>query len=189
MTTSAPVTVQVQPPGAADALYDAVLKAPRCSAFSSVCDSGGLLVGRGTRGPEPNFPNTINNSCADGGSGAFHSDESNDRIRVSTLDGTDLAGGKTVRIEATVWAYSGYSSDRLDLYYATNASTPVWTLITTLTPTRAGSQVLSATYTLPAGSSLQAVRANFRYSGSASACTTGPYDDRDDLVFAVRQPQ
>src|SRR5207247_8862434 len=38
--------------------------------------------------------------------------------------------------------------------------------------------------TLPSGS-LQAVRANFRYQGSASSCSTGAYDDHDDLIFAV----
>ena len=50
-------------------------------------------------------------------------------------------------------------------------------------PARAG--VLSATYTLPAGAQ-QAVRGVFRYSGSAGACTGGPYDDHDDLVFATQ---
>ncbi len=39
-------------------------------------------------------------------------------------------------------------------------------------------------YTLPNGS-LQAIRANFRFSGRASACTVGGYNDHDDLVFAV----
>lgn len=29
------------------------------------------------------------------------------------------------------------------------------------------------------------MRANFRYQGSASSCSTGAYDDHDDLVFAV----
>ena len=84
----------------------------------------------------------------------------------------------------TVWAYSGYSSDHLDIYYAPNANAPVWTLLATLTPTGAGKQTLTAPVTLSAGS-LQAVRAAFRYSGSASPCTTGTYDDRDDLAFAV----
>jgi hypothetical protein len=39
---------------------------------------------------------------------------------------------------------------------------------------------------LPSGGSLQAVRAQFRYLGSASSCTTGSYNDHDDLVFAVQ---
>ena len=33
---------------------------------------------------------------------------------------------------------------------------------------------------------LQAIRANFRYGGSVSSCTTGSYNDHDDLIFAVQ---
>jgi hypothetical protein len=153
----------------------------------SGCDSGpSLLLGRDTLsgGAEPNQPNTINNSCADGTSGTYHSDESNDRIVVTTTDGSAFAAGKTVKVSATVWAYSGFSSDALDLYYTANANSPSWVLIATIVPTAAGAQTLSANYTLPGGS-LQAVRANFRYTGSASSCSTGSYDDHDDLIFAV----
>jgi leucyl aminopeptidase len=157
-----------------------------CSVAGISCDSGpSLLLGRNARGPEPNQPNTINGSCADGNSGTFHSDESNDRIKVQTVDGTSFAAGKAVRIDATVWAWTTPSADHLDLYYAANAASPTWTFVGTLTPAAAGAQTLSATYTLPAGS-LQAVRARFRYQGSASACTTGSYNDHDDLVFAVQ---
>src|SRR6185369_2227042 len=144
-TTSAAVSVTVSNSGVA---YDSVLKAPRCAAVGSVCDSGTLLTGRNTLGPELNKPNTINGSCADGASGTFHSDESNDRLKVSTTDGTAFAAGKTVRIDATVWAYSSFSSDKLDLYYTANASSPTWTFIGTLSPTAGGSQTLSTTYTL-----------------------------------------
>jgi subtilisin family serine protease len=181
--TSALVTVVVAPPPAG-AAYDPVLRAPRCAAPGSVCDSGTLLVGRGTKGPEPNAPNTIGGSCADGTGGSFHVDESIDRLRVWTLDGTPLAGGKRVRIEATVWAYSGYSSDKLDLYYAVDGTAPTWTYLTTLTPTAAGAQTLSTTFTLPYGS-LQALRARFRWGDSAAPCGTGSYDDHDDLLFRV----
>ena len=171
--------------GGSTATYDATLKAPKCATVGNTCDTGAALVlGRAALGPEPNQPNTINNSCADGTSGTFHADESNDRIKVYTVDGTDFAPGKQVRVEATVWAYSSYTSDHLDLYYAASASSPSWTLIGTVNPTAAGAQVLSATYTLPSGT-LQAVRAAFRYTGSAAACATGSYNDRDDLVFAV----
>jgi extracellular elastinolytic metalloproteinase len=171
--------------GGGTAVFDATLQAPRCSTVGSSCDSGtALLLGRDGRGPEPNQPNTINDSCADGTSGVFHTDESNDRLVVSTTDGTNFAAGKTVRIDATVWAWTTPSADRLDLYFAANANSPTWTFLATLTPTVAGSQVLSATYTLPAGA-LQAVRAQFRYQGAASACTAGGFNDRDDLIFAV----
>ena len=173
--------------GLQTAVFDNTLKAPKCVNVSSGCDSGpSLLLGRDTLsgGSEPNQPNTINSSCADGTSGTFHSDESNDRIVVSTTDGSTLAAGKTVKVSATVWAYSGFTSDHLDLYYTANANSPTWTLIGTITPPAAGAQTLSANYTLPSGS-LQAVRAQFRYLGSASSCTAGAYNDHDDLIFAV----
>ncbi len=173
--------------GLQTAVFDSTLKAPKCVNVGSGCDSGpSLLLGRDTMsgGAEPNQPNTINSSCADGTSGTFHSDESNDRLVISTTDGSALAGGKTVKVSATVWAYSGFTSDHLDLYYTANANSPSWTLIGTITPTAAGAQTLSANYTLPSGS-LQAVRAQFRYLGSASSCTSGSYNDHDDLIFAV----
>jgi len=173
--------------GLQTAVFDSTLKAPKCVSVGSGCDSGpSLLLGRDTLsgGAEPSQPNTINNSCADGTSGTFHSDESNDRLVISTTDGSALAGGKTVKVSATVWAYSGFTSDHLDLYYTANANSPSWTLIGTVTPTAAGAQTLSANYTLPSGS-LQAVRAQFRYLGSASSCTSGSYNDHDDLIFAV----
>jgi hypothetical protein len=168
------------------AVYDPALGAPKCAVVGSSCDSdASLLLGRDGKGPEADQPNTLAGSCADGTSGSFHSDESNDRLTVSTVDGTPFAPGRTVRVEARVWAWTTPSADHLDLYYAANAASPAWTLMATLTPTATGAQSLSATYTLPAGA-LQAVRARFRYQGSASPCGTGGYDDHDDLVFAVQ---
>ncbi len=174
--------------GLQTATYNSTLKASACASVGSGCDSGpSLLLGRDTMsgGAEPNQPNTINSSCADGTSGTFHSDESNDRLVVQTTDGSTLAPGKTVKVSATVWAYSSYTSDHLDLYYAANAASPSWVLIGTITPAAAGAQTLSANYTLPSGGASQAVRAQFRYLGSASSCTSGSYNDHDDLVFAV----
>ncbi|MGH9643957.1 MAG: hypothetical protein ACRD3Q_16235 [Terriglobales bacterium] len=187
-STNITLTVTSSGGGLQVAAYSSTFKAPACGSVGSGCDSGpSLLLGRDTLsgGAEPNQPNTINNSCADGTSGTFHSDESNDRLVVQTTDGSNMAPGKTVTVSATVWAYSGYTSDHLDLYYTANASSPSWVLIGTITPTKAGAQTLSANYTLPSGGSNQAVRAQFRYNGSASSCTTGSYNDHDDLVFAV----
>ena len=121
--------------GLQTAVYDSTLKAPKCVNAGSGCDSGpSLLLGRDTisGGAEPNQPNTINNSCADGTSGTFHSDESNDRIVVATTDGSAMAAGKTVKVSATVWAYSSNTSDALDLYYTANANSPSWVLIATI---------------------------------------------------------
>jgi len=166
------------------ATFDATLKAPKCGTAGIGCDSGTLLTGRGALGPEVNKPNTINGTCVDGASGTYHSDESSDRITVTTVDGTNLAAGKQVKVEATVWAFST-TADKADVYYAANANSPTWTLIGTLSPTGTGVQTLSTNYTLPTGA-LQAVRVNFRYNGTASSCSTGAYDDHDDLIFAVQ---
>lgn len=170
----------------ATSVYNSTLKAPECATVGTSCDSGpSLLLGRDhISGGEPNQPNTINNSCADGTTGTFHSDESNDRIVVTSSSGS-LTHGSTATVSATVWAYAGFTSDALDLYYAANANSPSWTFIKTIVPTKAGAQTLSTTFTLPTGS-LQAVRAQFRYLGSRSSCTTGPYNDHDDLIFAVQ---
>lgn len=168
------------------ASYDPGLKVPRCIDLGEGCDSGSLINGRGGLGPEANAPNTLGGSCADGTSGAYHSDESVDRLQIYTNDGSPLAPGKAVTIATTVYAWSGYTSDHLDLYYTSDANNPSWTYITTLTPTAAGVQTLLAGYTLPlSGATTQAVRAVFRYGGSASPCGSGGYDDRDDLAFAV----
>ncbi|MCP4664546.1 MAG: hypothetical protein GY856_54875, partial [bacterium] len=169
--------------GPQDAVYDAGLGAPKCAVAGSECDSLALLDGRDSVGPEPNQPNTLD-SCTDGTSGSYHNDESNDALVVKTLDGADMVEGATVQVDATLYAWSTGTSDHLDLYYAADANSPVWTHITTIDLTSGGLQTLSAQYTLPDGT-LQAVRANFRYNGSQSSCTTGSYDDADDLVFAV----
>ncbi len=181
------ISISVTPVGGGNgpqtAVYDGGLGAPRCSVAGSSCDSVALLDGVANAGPEPNQPNTLD-GCADGTSGSYHSDESNDRIVVSTLDGADMTEGATVQVDATVWAWTTPSEDTLDLYYAADANNPVWVLIDSITATVAGAQTLSATYTLPTGS-LQAIRANFRYQGSQSPCSGGNFDDADDLVFAV----
>ncbi|WP_224372617.1 FG-GAP-like repeat-containing protein [Hyalangium versicolor] len=171
-------------PGGGMASYDPVLQTPRCGTADVSCDSGLLLLGRGLLGPEPNASNTLYGSCEDGNAGTFHVDESNDRIRVVSVDGTPFAAGKTVRIDATVWAWTQPAGDRLDLYTAADAGAPDWQFLTTLKPSAPGAQTLSTTYVLPTGT-LQAVRARFRTQGSAP-CGAGTYSDTDDLVFTVK---
>ena len=188
-TKTSDVTVQVTPEGQngpQDAVYNSGLGAPACLTPGTECDTNGLVTGRASLGPESNQPNTLD-GCADGTSGSYQNDESNERIIVRTLDGFDFAEGATVEVEATVYAWSTGSSDTLDLYYAADANNPSWTLIGSQTPSGGGTQVMTAQYTLPTGT-LQAVRASFRYQGSAAPCSNGNYDDADDLVFAVNGP-
>jgi hypothetical protein len=178
------VTVDNPAPPVLLASYDPAVATVRCADIGAGCDSGTLLNGRGSS--EPGTPDTIGGTCADGTSGNLHSDESLDRLSVSTLDGTALASGKTVRIDATVWAYAAFTSDALDLYAATSTTSPSWVLLGTLSPTRSGAQTLSTMYVLPAGP-IQAIRGQFRFGSSTGPCTSGEFNDRDDLIFAVQQ--
>jgi hypothetical protein len=179
-------TTFVVQPDAGNATFDGTLGAPRCAAVGGFCDTGPTAVrGRDaiSGGAEPNAPNTLGGSCVDGATGAFHTSQSLDRLRISTVDGTWLATGKQVRVEATVWVTS-LANDRLDLFFAPDATNPVWTPIATVAPTiSSGQQVLSATFSLPAGV-LPALRASWRVGGTGGACPAGATDDRDDLVFA-----
>ena len=188
LTRTTTVSLTVTGTGGADlvATFDAARQAPSCgTTVGRSCDTGASLVlGRGTLGPEPNQPNTVADSCADGTAGTFHSDESNDRVRVFTTDGSNFAPGKTVTIQATVWAWTTPAQDTADFYFAASAASPTWTLIGSVQPTAAGAQTLSMNYTLPAGAT-QAVRVQFRYQSTNAVCAAGTFNDRDDLVFAV----
>jgi hypothetical protein len=183
-TISDPVTVTVvNPPPAVMATLDVATGSPRCLLVGRSCDTGTLIDGRGNS--EPSTPNTLNHTCADGTTGRYHVDESLDRLKLSTVDGGGFAPGKTVRIEATVWAYSSFTSDALDIFTLVNAPGAQWVYRGTLTPTRAGAQTLSGTYVLPAGLD-QSVRGQFRFGGSTEPCTSGAFNDRDDLTFSVQ---
>jgi subtilisin family serine protease len=181
---SAPVAIHVTRSGLA--AWDKTLKAPKCATAGIQCWTAGLVVGRGPLGPESKAPNTIGSTCADGAAGYFHLDESSEAIAVRAVDlANGLKEGAAVRIEVKVWATASYPTDRLDVFVAPNAKAPVWTLVDTLTPTRAGPQVLVVDHVLQAGS-LQAVRAQLRHAGEpAGGCSPGQFDERDDLVFAV----
>ena len=171
---------------AATATYSNTYKTPVCTGALSECDSGTLLDGRGniSGGPEPNQPNTLFAGCADGQSGTYHSDESVDRIKVTGPTGGCLAPGAQVTVTITVYCYS--SSDSLDVYYTSNADAPSWQYIGTGQCSSSGIHTFTANITLANTTGLHAVRANFRYQGSASTCTAGSWNDHDDLVFDVQ---
>jgi hypothetical protein len=141
-------------------------------------------------GNEPNTPNTLN-ECSDGSVGTYHSDESVDKIVVSRADGGsgDFTEGDEVTITATVFCWSSGSSDYIDFYYAQNANSPAWMTIA-IRERCPGGQVQTVSRNLVLQSAgLQAVRVNLMYgTGSAGTnkCTSGNYDDTDDLVISVR---
>jgi len=184
---SAVANITVNNPGGAT--WNPAYQVPMCEQ-GAACDTTGLVNGRSLLGPEPNTPNTVNGSCYDGYAGSYHTDESIDRVRVHTLDGSPMAPGKTVQVDVTVWAYADGSADALDIYYASNGPSQDWTYLTTLTPAGGGQQTLSAQFTLPeSASNIEGVRAGFRFGGSPSTCDDGPFNDRDDLLFLVGDPK
>lgn len=176
---SAPVTVTVSAPGER-AGYDAALGAPRCVPGQPACDSGALLAGRGPLGPEPNAPNALGGSCADGAAGAYGVDESVERIRVSTVDGGALAAGAEADVEVTFRSYA--TGDRLQVFVADDATAPTWTPLLDTTPSAGGEQVVRLRTVLPAAA-LPALRARLSWNAGTEACGAGPYDDVDDLVL------
>ncbi len=182
VTASAPATVTVA--NAGFATFDPTRGVPACAVPVAACDTGPLVAGRGPVGPERGAPNTLGGTCADGGAGVFHLDESIDGIRIASLDGAPLAVGKGVEVQVKIWAYVDFTRDALDLYAAGDAASPSWRLLGTLVPTDVGAGTLVLRFTLPQGG-VQALRAAFRYGGAPETCTSGLYDDRDDLVFAV----
>ena len=183
MPSSAP-TVELS-----EAIFFPPAGVPFCQEVLAGCDSGALLNGRGSMSPaESNAPNTLD-GCPDGDSGTYYSDESLERIKVVSVGNGVLRKGTTVEIQATVYAFSDGSSDTADFYYiadATNSSLS-WEYIDSIVPSGGGIQTLTMQYVLPTGSGndIQAVRVNFRWSGSVGPCSPGGYDDRDDLAFAV----
>ncbi|MET0555256.1 MAG: endopeptidase [Vicinamibacteria bacterium] len=178
-----PMTLTVGAAAGGDlvAAFDPALQAPSCGAVvGRSCDSRTLVRGRATT--EPNPPNAIAGSCADGASGSG----SNDRIRIATDDGMPFAAGRKVVVTADVTARAAFDQDVVDVFFAAEAASPVWQYAGSATPTASGPQTLSAGYKLPAGTR-QAVRVQFRGGGTPVACAPGTQDDRDDLVFAVAQ--
>lgn len=173
----------------ANSQYDPVFRTPVCALAAPACWSGSLLIGRDTMngGPEPNQPNTIGSSCADHQVGAYGTDESIDKLSISTTDGSLLRPGKSVRIGITVRSYSP-SGDRLDLFHTTNTAAPAWSYLARLVPAGPGLQQMTYAFTLPAGSGpLQAIRAKFSWVGDTSPCELPApgkfFTDYDDLIF------
>jgi hypothetical protein len=178
--------------GPRTAIFHQALRIPKCSAGAS-CDSGDLLDGRGPRGPnngpELNQPNTLNSACTDGISGAYHVDESIDKIIVSSESGGDLTEGEIAIITAIVWCWGDGTSDSADFYYASDASNPTWTLIGRIECPGGGKQTLTMSYALPQGGAIQAVRVNLMYlpgTPGPDKCINGDWNDTDDLAITVK---
>jgi len=188
---SAPISATVS--NATQAVFDASRQAPRCGTPQAFCDTFTLVNGRGST--EPNFPNTIADSCSDT-EGTYHVVESIDRIRVVSEDGGPLASGKLARVEAEIWSRpivaDGYFDSDFRVYRASNASAPQWIEVTNDWPSygernrylwASEAQVVTRRFILPNGP-LQAVRV-VAIQGGAGSGSCPASADVDDVVFAV----
>ena len=150
-----------------------------------------MLLGRGISSTrETNRPNTID-GCLDGN--GSHNSMFVNRIIIRSgnanypFSSAPLEPGGTATIIASIKAYS--TSHSVDFFFASDATNPQWQRIGTLRPTSAGFQDLVMSYTVPVDSITQAVRVQYRSNtSSTSACATGGYNDRDDLVFDTIVP-
>mmetsp|Transcript_20667 Transcript_20667/g.34058 ORF Transcript_20667/g.34058 Transcript_20667/m.34058 type:complete len:644 (-) Transcript_20667:56-1987(-) len=172
------------------AQYDENLGGPKCSTLTSHCKSGDLLKGRGniSGGVEPNRPNSMDD-CTDGNGGTYKSDESIEAIELQTLSGNKFQAGEEVEISVQVYSWMDGSKDYLDLWYAEDASDPIWQFIGTEQPIGDGFRTITATYVLPNSKKAQAVRGVFRYSqigaAASSACPGGSWTDVDTLSIVT----
>jgi len=187
------------PPGTGTetALFDGEYRVPHCKVSATSCSSGDLLLGRATKRPESNTPNTID-ECADGNSGSYQSDESLESILVyssyanGTADGGSLRVGGYATVRASVFAYSTGTADTADFYYTDDvtAATISWTYIDSLVSPGGGDQVITSPSFQLLSSGTYAVRVRFRWNGSRNlggewTCNNGSYDDADDLMLTV----
>lgn len=195
--------------GSGAASFSALYKAPFCSGSNRQCDSNNLLRGRVT---ETNRPNTIDDCLGGTSTDTNYDNESVRRILVQSTSGEALRGGELARIHTDISAFS--MDDRVDFYYAADASDPHWVLITIVAPPTGDSSPLTVPYnkspdvifllpkcTSPSGCK-QAVRVALRSgrdpdkTSSSKArsdgnhkpesdCASELFDDVDDLVFDV----
>ncbi|KAL7486168.1 hypothetical protein ACHAW6_011765 [Cyclotella cf. meneghiniana] len=177
--------------GYQEAVYNPNLGAPICYPKSKECSSGNLLIGRGNMGPEPNAPNALDD-CPDGSAGIYKYDESVNKIvvrygRINRQDSDQLITEEDyITIIATVWSFS--PDDTADFWITSTPSDPSWNYIGSVHSRKEGkSEEIKIDFRLGKGLT-QAVRVSFHYgalSTTLTPCLGGPFDDADDLVFAV----
>ena len=99
-------------------------------------------------------------------------------------------GGKA-KIEARVYAYktTGGVVDMVDFYHSTSpGGNPNWLYIGSKKPSSGGFVDVESIPFVLSPAATQAVRVNIRWLGSElnpQSCSSGEYDDVDDLVFVV----
>ncbi|MCK5025596.1 MAG: hypothetical protein KAS15_03335, partial [Nanoarchaeota archaeon] len=146
----------------------------------SVDNAGGIA--------EFDQPNTID-TCADGTSGTYLTDESVENITLTSLNHSQFITGDTVNFKTTVHCYDDGSMDNITFVYSNSTETAPssWKIINKITPCPgSGIQEVSTNFTIDNRTGNHSVRVIIRYNASADVtCGTGNYDDNDDLSFEV----
>jgi hypothetical protein len=173
------------------AAYNPGFGAPYCSISDSPCVAPTtlLIAEEGMGGTsEPNNPNTVD-SCIDGTSdGTYLTDENIENITITSLNGSSIEDGDTVRVD--VWAYCyNNANDNLNLIYANDASSISWTIIDSVgtCPVNGGFYLFSSDFVLTGSSGDHVVRGIIQYNGDVTN-TCGDvqtWSDTDDVVFRV----
>ncbi len=171
-----------------NATYDSGLGAPCCDSSSSPCvANSSLLKSRDeiTGTVEPNEPNTIDSECADGTTGTYEDDESNENITLTDLNSTKFGRGHTVNISA--WAYC-YSDGSYVRFIYSNSTLPEWQIIDTQSCPSGGFHFFSQLFDLDNVIRKHSVRVIADYtSESGVTCEDSAYADHDDLIFPVKE--
>ena len=100
------------------AVYNSILGAPECGSFGRWCDSvRGCCLGKDDMigGAEPNQPNTIHGSCADGNRWHFPRRRVERPPRSGVYQRPDHEPRLNWRVSATVWVAGPTTQDRLRL--------------------------------------------------------------------------
>lgn len=151
-----------------------------------------LIISRDSIGPtsEPNQPNTID-TCVDGGSGSYQSDESLDRISMRTLNGSQFRAGDTVEVNITAYCWSTGADDNINFIYANDSSLANWRVADYIDPCPGGAfQTVTRSFVLDNRIGIHAFRGAIFYNGaSTTTCGTSGYDDHDDIEFLVLSPR
>ncbi|MGM5482908.1 MAG: hypothetical protein ACQESF_05575, partial [Nanobdellota archaeon] len=156
---------------------------------SSPCIAGSDLIRSrdSLSTPEPNQPNTLD-TCTDGSSGSYQSDESLDNISMRSLNGSTFRGGDTVEVNITAYCYDS-SSDNINFIYANDSSSLDWSVAAYEDPCPvSGFYTSTRTFTLDKKTGIHALRGSIQYQGSSTTtCGSGNYDDNDDIEFYVQK--
>ncbi|MGM5483049.1 MAG: Ig-like domain-containing protein, partial [Nanobdellota archaeon] len=159
--------------------------------FSPCIVGSNLIESRDNIGSvnEPNQPNTID-SCADGTSGSYASDESLENITMRSLNGSTFRGGDTVEVNITAYCYDS-SSDNINFIYANDSSSLDWSVAAYENPCpTSGFYTSTRTFVLDNNTGIHAFRGSIQYQGSTTTtCGSGDYDDNDDFEFYVDKPR